>query len=139
VAAATVVAERMTAAGLADAREDAGLTEGWSPGKTNPMVAIVMTRPEVKSVNDLAGKEVAMDERYSASSVDVWIAFVIAGARSVELSAGNTTAINRLVNGEVSAAVLTLVSADSAEVFPDIAGFKVFRVPLMRRPSKTQP
>jgi hypothetical protein len=138
VAAATVVAERVTAAALASARDDVELTEGWSPNKTNPMVAIVMARPEIGSVADLAGKDVAIDERYFASSVDVWIGFVMAGARSVELSAGNTTAINRLVNGEVPAAVLTVVSADSAEGFPDIAGFKVFRVPLMR-PSKVQP
>jgi hypothetical protein len=135
-AAAIAVAERMTAAALAVERDDAEPTDEASPRTTNPMVAIVMARPEISSVSDLAYKDVAIDRNYSASSVDVRIAFVLAGARSVELSAEDTKAIDRLVNGNVPAAVLTLVSADSAEGFPDIAGFKIFRVPLMRRPSK---
>jgi TRAP-type uncharacterized transport system substrate-binding protein len=97
-----------------------------------------MTRPEIKSVTDLAGKNVAMDERYSASSVDVRIAFVVAGAASVELSAGHATAIDRLSNGEVPAAVLALVSAEAAEGFPEIAGFKIFRVPLLPPALKTR-
>jgi hypothetical protein len=46
------------------------------------------------------------------------------------LSAEHTRAIDRLLNGEVLAAVLTLASAESAEAFPDIPGFKVFKVPL---------
>jgi TRAP-type uncharacterized transport system substrate-binding protein len=89
-----------------------------------------MTRPEIKSVRDLAGKSVAVDERYSASRVDVWMAIALAGASSVKVSAGQTAAVDRLSNGEVTAAVLALVSADAAEAFPEIAGFKIFRVPL---------
>jgi hypothetical protein len=42
-------------------------------------------------------------------------------------------AIDRLIKGEVPAAVLTLASRDAAEGFPDIAGFKTFRVPLSLR------
>jgi hypothetical protein len=130
VAAATSVAERMTVAGLAAVRDDAKAIEGGPPGKADLLVAIVMARPEIRSVSDLAGKIVALDEKYSASSVDVWIAFVAAGALSVQMSTGQTTAINRLVNGEVPAAVLALASADSAAGFPDVAGYKVFQVPL---------
>jgi hypothetical protein len=130
VAAATSVAERMTVAGLADVRDDAKAIETAPPGKADQLVAIVMARSEIRSVSDLAGKNVALDEKYSASSVDVWIAFVAAGALSVQMITGQTTAINRLVNGEVPAAVLALVSADSAAGFPDIAGYKVFQVPL---------
>jgi len=55
---------------------------------------------------------------------------VVAGAASVEVSAGHTTAFDRLGNGEVTAAVLTLVSADAAEGFPEIPGFRIFRIPL---------
>jgi hypothetical protein len=138
VATATAVAERMTAA-LAVERDDVEPVDGSSPGTTTPMVAIVMARPEIGSVTDLAYQDVAIDRSYSASSVDVRIAFVLAGARSVELSADDTKAIDRLVNGKVPAAVLTVVSADSAEGFPDIAGFKIFRIPLMQRPSKPRP
>ena len=89
-----------------------------------------MARPEIKSIADLAGKSVALDERYSASSVDVRVGFVVAGTVSVGWSAGRSAALDRLSNGEVTAAVLTLVSADAADGFPEIAGFKIFRVPL---------
>jgi hypothetical protein len=135
VSAATIVAERMTSAALAAAGGNVESVETGSPSKTNPMIAIVMARPEIASLADLAGKNVALDERYSASSNEIWIAFVLAGVSSIEFSEAKTPAINRLVNREVTAALLAVVSADSAEAFPDIAGFKVFRVPLMRRSS----
>jgi hypothetical protein len=117
VAAATEVAERMTAA---DER----------PNRSDLLVAVVMARPEIKSVPDLSGKSVAIGERYSASRVDVWLAFAVAGSSLVKVSTGQTAAVDRLSNGEVTAAVLALVSADAAEGFPEIAGFKIFRVPL---------
>jgi hypothetical protein len=47
-------------------------------------------------------------------------------------------AINRLIGGEVPAAVLTLVSPEAAEAFPEIAGFKIFRIPLSPRSLKTR-
>ena len=62
-----------------------------------------------------------------------------AGRFGVQLSAGHTTAIDRLVNGEVPAAVLALVSADAAEGFPEIPLYRIFRVPLSLRPLKPQP
>jgi hypothetical protein len=138
VAAATEIAERMTVAALAAARDDVDIN-GEAPDKTDLLVAVVIARPEIKSVTDLAGKSVAMDERYSASSVDVWIGFVVAGTISVEVSAGHTAAIDRLSNGEVMAAVLALVSADAADGFPEIAGFKIFRVPLWPTALKARP
>jgi len=83
VAAATGVAERMTVADLAAARGDVGAIKDESPHKTNLLVAVVMARPEIKSMADLAGKSVVINEKHSASSVDVWIGFVAAGAGSV--------------------------------------------------------
>jgi ABC-type phosphate/phosphonate transport system substrate-binding protein len=130
VAAATEIAERMTVASLATARDDVAPTKGGAPNKTDLLVAVVIARPEIKSVTDLAGKSVALDEKYSASGIDVRIGFTLAGAASVEVSAGHTAAIDRLSNGEVTAAVLALVSADAAAGFPEIAGFKIFQVPL---------
>ena len=130
VAAATEVAERMAVAALAPARDDVEPSEGKSPNKRDLLVAVVMARPEIKSVPDLAGQRVAMDERHLASSDKVYVAFALAGAASVEVSARHTAAIERLSNGEVTAAVLALVSADAAEAFPEIAGFNIFRVPL---------
>ena len=130
VAAATGVAERMTVAALAPARNDV---------KRDLLVAVVMARPETKSVPDLAGQRVAIDERHLASRGNVFVAFVLAGAASVEVSARHTAAIDRLINGEVTAAVLALVSADAAEAFPEIAGFKIFRVPLCPPCLRAQP
>jgi TRAP-type uncharacterized transport system substrate-binding protein len=98
-----------------------------------------MTRPDIKSVSDLTGRNIAIDERYSASNGSVRTAIVAAGAPEVQLSEGQTTAIDRLVKGEVPAAVLALVSADAAEAFPEIAGFRIFHVPLSPRSLKARP
>jgi TRAP-type uncharacterized transport system substrate-binding protein len=106
------------------------MTAAGERSNRSDLIAVVMARPEIKSVPDLASKRVAIDERYSASRVDVWLAFSVAGAPLVEVSAGQTAAVDRLSNGEVMAAVLALVPADAAEEFPEIAGFKIFRVPI---------
>jgi len=106
-----------------------------SPSSHDPdrLVAVLMARPDVKLVSDLAGKTIAIDDRYAASNRSVRTAIVAAGAPEVQLSEGQTTAINRLTNGEVSAAVLALVTVDAAEVFPEIAGFRIFHIPLSPR------
>ncbi|HWL18373.1 MAG TPA: hypothetical protein VNS33_01810 [Bradyrhizobium sp.] len=109
-----------------------------SPNETDALVALVMSLPEIKSVTDLAGKTVAIDSGRSKSSTDVRTALVAAGAGEVQLSTGEPRAIERLVNGEVPAAVVTLVSPDAAEAFPEIAGFRVFRIPLSPRSLKAQ-
>ena len=97
---------------------------------TDLLVAVVMARADVKSVSDLTRKTIAIDERYSASSGNVRTAIVAAGAPEVELSEGSAAAINRVIDGEVPAAVIALVSPDAADTFPEIAGLNVFRVPL---------
>ncbi len=131
VGAAIAVAKRRTVAALPAAR-DLEPVEGRPPNKKG-LVAVVMARPEIRSVSDLDGKDVAMDEEYSESRNDILVAFVVAGALPDQFSAGQTSAINRLLSGEVPAAVLALVSPDAAEGFPDVAGFKVFQVPLLQR------
>ena len=55
------------------------------------------------------------------------------GAAEVKLSGGQTKAINRLISGEVPGGVLTLVSPEAAEGFPEIASFKIFRITLSPR------
>jgi TRAP-type uncharacterized transport system substrate-binding protein len=89
-----------------------------------------MARPEISAVSDLADKEVAIEDDQFASSENLRIAIAAAGAVDVQLSDSHTRAIDRLLSGEVPAAVLTLVSPEAAAVFPDIAGFKTFRIPL---------
>ena len=128
VMAATAVAEHVSVATAVQAPDQKA--SPTSPNHTNRLVAILMARLEIKSVSDLTGKNIAIDDRQSASSADVRTAIVAAGATEIQLSGSQTKAIDRLISGEVPAAVLTLVSPDAAEGFPDIAGFKVFRIPL---------
>jgi TRAP-type uncharacterized transport system substrate-binding protein len=100
---------------------------------TDHLVALLMARPEIKSVSELAGKDVAVEEWQSASSETVRNAITATGAAEVRLSAGHMKAIDRLIGGEVPAAVLTLVSSEAAGWFPDFAGFRIFRNPLSPR------
>jgi hypothetical protein len=116
VAAATTLAEQVTAA--------------TSPSNNDNLVALLIARPEIKSVPDLANKDIAIADSQSASSARVRTAIAAAGATEAQLSESHTRAIDRLVGGEVPAAVLALVSPEAAEWFPDIKGFKIFRVPL---------
>jgi hypothetical protein len=128
----------MTVAAATAARDRAAPIAGASPD-TEPLVAVVIVRPEIPSVFALTTKNVAIDDRYLASIDDIMIAIVGAGGPAVQLSAGRTAAIDRLVNGEVPAAVAALVSVDAAEAFPEIKGFKIFHVPLSSRWLKPRP
>jgi hypothetical protein len=106
------------------------MTASTSHSAADVLVALLVSRPEITSMSDLTGKNVAIDDGRSGSENNVRTALVAAGAPAVELSTGDHKAIDRLVGGEVPAAVVALVSPDAADSFPDIAGFKVFRIPL---------
>jgi hypothetical protein len=112
-----------------------------APAQANAdtLVAVVLARPDIKSVADLKARNVAIDDRYSSSSTSVRTAIVAAGAPEVQLSQGQSTAINRLVNGEVPAAVVALEQPDAAERFPEIAGYRIFHIPLSPRSMKARP
>ena len=124
VAAATALAEQMTVATTRAARDGADQIA---------VVAVVIVRPEIPSLFALTATNVAIDDRYLVSIANIGIAIGESGGPVVRLSAGHTAAIDRLVNGEVPAAVLALVSADAAEAFPEIKGFKIFSIPLLSR------
>jgi len=91
-----------------------------------------MARPEIKSMSDLAGQSVAIDNEQSTSSDNLEAAIARAGAAEVQLIESQARALDRVIGGEVPAAVLTLASQEAAGGFPDIAGFRVFRIPLSR-------
>lgn len=148
VVAATALAEHVTAAAVVSALEKksndtdaAGRSETVQPGdaqrtsslsKNNPdhLIALLMARSEINSVSDLTNKSIAIDDKQSASNDSVRTAIAAAGATAVQLSEGQDKAIDRLIRGEVPAAVVTLASPEAAEWFPDFAGFKIFRIPL---------
>jgi hypothetical protein len=156
VAAATSLAEHVTAAsagpvpqGKANSAEASGRSKAAQPSDTEPtasvptnntdnLVALLMVRPEIKSVSDLTGKDIAIQDQQSASSASIRTAIAAAGAAEVRLNAGHTKAIDRLTGGEVPAAVLTLVSPEGAEWFPDIPGYRILRVPLSPHSSKAR-
>ena len=128
VAAATAVAERFAAAPAVVA----------PAGEPDSRVALVMARPEIKSISDLSGKIIAIDDRQAASKNKVWIAMVATGAARVQFSEDQAKPVDRLIGGEVPAAILTLVSAEAAGSFPDIAGYRIFRIPLALRSIDTR-
>jgi len=107
---------------------DSEETAPTSSNNTDLLVALLIARPEIKLVSDL--KTVAVDNKHAASNDKIRTAIVAAGANEVQLSDGETKATDRVMSGNVSAAVLALVSSEAADGFPEIAGFKVFRIPL---------
>jgi hypothetical protein len=106
-----------------------------SPGDAERAVALLLVAPEITWLSELAGKNIAIDEAVSASNDEArrWLAAMV----NAELAGGRTKALDRLVKGEVSAAVLTLSYPEAAEWSSEIAGFKVFRIPLVKRPLKS--
>lgn len=115
---------------------------GSTTGDASPdaLVVVLMAGPNVKSVSNLTGKTIAIDDRYSGSIRSVRTAMAAAGALEVQLSKGQITAINRLASNEVPAAVVALVPAGAVDSFPELARFRTFRIPLSPRAAerKTQ-
>lgn len=104
------------------------------------LVAILLTGTDIKSVSELAGKRIAIDDRYSQSSIDrIKTAISAAGATEVQVSKGQATAISRLVSKDVTAAMVGLVSASAADSFPQLPRLRTFRVPLSARSVSKQP
>jgi hypothetical protein len=126
-------AEKSDNPGAESDKGDTDKTASISSDSTDNLVALVLARPEIESLSDLNNRNIAIEEKQAASSGRVSAAFMAAGAAEVQFSEGQRGAIDRLVSGEVPAAVLTLASPEAAEGFPDIAGFRTFRVPLKAR------
>ena len=103
------------------------------PGNPGALVALLISRSDVKAASALSGLSIAIDAAQSGAEEDIRSALVAAGAAETQLSVSDASPLDRLVNGEVSAAVLNLVSPDAADAFPEIKGFKVLRLPLSTR------
>ena len=141
--AALAVAERITKAEtpIAEGNHDADESKPASDGNGNavpptdphPLVALLISRPDLKSVSALQGLNIAIDAAQSSVEEDIRSGLAAAGATDIRLSVGDADPFDRLISGEVQAAVLERVSPDAAEAFPEIKGFKVLRVPLPPR------
>lgn len=95
-----------------------------------------MTRPEIEKLSDLSGKDVAIEEQQSEASTSLQAAIVSAGAAEVRLNEGAGNAIERLLAGEVPAAVLAIASPKASEGYAELPGYRIFRIPLSPDPSK---
>ncbi len=104
-------------------------TASASPDDQDNLIALVLARPEINSLSDLNNKNVAITEKQSASSGRVSAALMAAGAAEVRFSEVKGSAIDRLMDGEVPAAVV-LAPREVANLFPEVAGLRTFRVPL---------
>ena len=121
------------AAGTAFNRaREIGKTASATPDDPDNLVALVLARPEINSLSDLNNKTIAITEKQSASSGRVSAALMAAGAAEVQFSEVKASAIDRLISGEVPAAVV-LASREVASLFPEVEGFRTFRVPLKAR------
>ena len=60
------------------------------------------------------------------------------GGGALPMSEDQAKPVDRLIDGEVPAAVLTLVSAEAAGSFPDIAEYQILRIPLSPRSIDTR-
>jgi len=111
---------------------DIGKAASASPDDPDNLVALVLAGPEINSLSDLNNLNIAITEKQSASSGRVSAALMAAGAAEVQFSEAKASAIDRLINGEVPAAVV-LAPRDVANLFPELAGFRTFRVTLKPR------
>jgi hypothetical protein len=109
-----------------------GKTASATPDDPDNLVALVLARPEINSLSDLNNKTIAITEKQSASSGRISAALMAAGAAEVQFSEVKASAIDRLISGEVPAAVV-LASREVANLFPEVEGFRTFRVPLKAR------
>jgi hypothetical protein len=118
---------------LSVATADSGKRNAAAPSPADARVVLVISRPEMKSISYLTRADIAIDGERSAIASSIRTALMTAGAVDVRVEAGKANAIDRLMRGEVQAAVLTLVSAEAARAFPDIDGFRIFKVALPPR------
>jgi hypothetical protein len=135
IMAALAIAEQITNAERpkAPGNDRADETKAGDANVSIPLVALLLFRPDVTSVAAIKGQNVAIDKAQSAVEQDIRSALEAVGATDAQLSVGDGASLDRLISGDVQAAVVKLVSPDAAEAFPEIKGFKVLRVPLLAR------
>jgi hypothetical protein len=131
IQAAVAVAEQLTLAAMenAHASNTSPSRDATSQDKI-PLVALVLVHSDIGSVAALAGKDIAIDSSHLGSNREVRTALVAAGASNIQIRDTGSRMIDHLVERQVPAAILTLVSRDAADAFPNITGFKLFEIPL---------
>lgn len=96
------------------------------------LVALVLAPQDINALSDLNNKRIAIAAKQSALSGRVSAALMAAGAAEVQFSEASGSAIDRLTNGEAPAAVV-LAPREIAALFPEMAGYRTFRIPLAQK------
>jgi hypothetical protein len=133
IQAAVAVAEQLTLAAMENARASNTSNDATGQDKI-PLVALVLVHSDIGSLAALADKDIAIDGRHLGSNREVRTALVAAGASDAQIRDKGSHIIDHLVERQVPAAILTLVSQDAADAFPNITGFKLFEIPLSSPP-----
>jgi hypothetical protein len=95
-------------------------------------VAILLVREEIKSLTELSNKTVAIDGLQAAEIPNIKTAIMKSGAKDVRISEDEKLALDRVMNGEVPAGVISVVSPEEAAQWTGVPGYTVLRLPLQR-------
>lgn len=105
-------------------------TKAPTTERSEPLTALLLTANDTGEISALSGKVVALNDSLAGSAALIRTAIVAAGAPNVQLSDSQEAPLEALRRGEISAAVLGVVTAEQAQTFPEVSGFRLFRVPL---------
>jgi hypothetical protein len=133
IQAAVAVAEQLTLAAMENTHASNTSNDATSQDKI-PLVALVLVHSDIGSPAALAGKDIAIDGRHLGTNREVRTALVAAGASDIQIRDRGSHIIDYLIERQVPAAILTLVSQDAADAFPNITGFKLFEIPMSSPP-----
>jgi hypothetical protein len=95
-------------------------------------VAILLVREEIKSLTELSNKTVAIDGLQAAEIPNIKTAIMKSGAKDVRISEDEKLALDRVMNGEVPAGVISVVSPEESAQWTGVPGYTVLRLPLQR-------
>lgn len=124
------IAQRLTSDAGKPVSDNRALDDDTTGSISKADRRIILLVARASSISELAGKTVAINADLSGQTSDIRPAIVAAGAIQVILSESETAATDRLGSDEVAAAVLGVLSPAAAEAFPDISGYRIFRIPV---------
>jgi hypothetical protein len=97
-----------------DRSQHSQATETTAPTteRSEPLTALLLTANDTGEISALSGKVVALNDSLTGSAALIRTAIVAAGAPNVQLSDSQEAPVEALRRGEISAAVLGVVTAD---------------------------
>jgi hypothetical protein len=109
------------------------------PQSDPDLVAILLVREDIKSVPELADKTIAIDASQADKMDSIKNAIAKAGAKDVRVTDGEKLALGRVMDGEVPAGIVSVVSPEEAAMWSGVQGFTILRLPLGSRSKKATP